>query len=156
MRCQIWYLHALDYNRQQLKVSWFDFLIYLLQYLHHITLIRKIYSTFIKKLLEFINDLSIPCSIYSAQVFDWYLCFGICDWYPLCSLRKLYHETDRQLFDECKYKKPLWNQGHNHTQGTTRNVPWAFFLDTLHQLIEKASHGSDNSQDFDHDNLFYF
>ena len=141
---------------KKLKFSWFDFFIYFLQYLHHVTLICKNYSKFMKELVEFINDLSITCSICSTEVFDWYLCPVICDWYPLCYLCKLYHETDRHLFDEYKHKKPLWNQGHNHTQGTTRNVLWVFFQEHTHPLIETSSRCSYNSQDFDLDNLFYF
>ena len=35
--------------------------------------ICKEYSKFIEKLVEFVNDLSITCSIRSTQVFDWYL-----------------------------------------------------------------------------------
>ena len=46
---------------------------YFLQYLKHITLVCEKYSKFIEELVEFINDLSITCSICSTQVFDWYL-----------------------------------------------------------------------------------
>ena len=65
--------------------------------------------------MEFINDLSITCSICSTQVFDWYLCRiqcnKICFFFkkpliPLCSLCKLYNETDFRLFKEYKRKKP--------------------------------------------------
>ena len=45
---------------------------------------------------------------------------------------------------------------HNHTQGTTRNIPWAFFQEHTHPLKETSSRGSYNSQEFDRDNLFYF
>ena len=67
------------------------------------------YSKFINELVEFINDLSITCLICSIQVFDWYLCrmqykkncfFFKQSLNPLCYLCKLYHETDRHLFDE--------------------------------------------------------
>ena len=44
-------------------------------FIQHITLICKKYSKFIAKLVEFINDLSITCSICSAQVFDWYVSY---------------------------------------------------------------------------------
>ena len=47
-------------------------------------------------------------------------------------------------------------RGHNHTQGTTGNVHWAFFQEHTHPLIEKSSGGSYNLQEFDIDNLFYF
>ena len=42
-----------------LKVSWFDFLMYSLQYLQHLTHLTQHlkYSKFIKELVEFINDL---------------------------------------------------------------------------------------------------
>ena len=46
--------------------------------------------------------------------------------------------------------------GHNHTQGTTKSVPWAFFQEHTHPLIEMSSRGSYNSEEFDLDNLFYF
>ena len=117
------------------------------------------YSKFIKELLKFINDLSTTCSICSTQVFDWYLCriqykknsfFFRKSLTPLCSLCKLYHETDCHLFDEYKHKDPLWNN-HNHTQGTTRNIPWVFFQEHTHPLIETSSCGSHNSQEFDRD-----
>ena len=100
---------------KKLKVSWFDFLTYFLQYLQHITLICKKYSKFIKELVEFINDLSINCSICSTQVFDLHLCPGICDWNPLNSLCNLWHDTDRYLFGKYKHKKPL----RNHLEATT-------------------------------------
>ena len=44
----------------------------------------------------------------------------------------------------------------NHTQDTTRNIPWAFFQEHTYPLIETPSRGSYNSQKFDRDNLFYF
>ena len=58
-------LHLTDpYMRpKKLKFSRFDFLIYFLQCLQHITLICKKYSKFIKELVEFVNDLFITCSI---------------------------------------------------------------------------------------------
>ena len=46
--------------------------------------------------------------------------------------------------------------GHNHTQGTTKSVPWAFFQEHTHPLIEMSSRGSYNSEEFDLDNLFTF
>ena len=48
----------------------------------------------------------------------------------------------------------LWDR--NLTQGTTKNIPWAFFQEQIHPLIETSSRGSYKSQEFDLDNLFYF
>ena len=105
-------------STKKLKIFLIWFLIHLLQYLKHITLICKKRSRFIEELVEFINDLSIACSICSTQVFDWYLCriqykkncfFFKKSLIPLSSLSKLYHETDCHRFDEYKHKKPLWN-----------------------------------------------
>ena len=47
-------------------------------------------------------------------------------------------------------------RGYNHIQGTTISVPWAFFQEHIHPLIEMSSRGSNNSQEFDLDNPFYF
>ena len=89
-----------------------------LQSLRHITLICKKYSKFKEELVEFINDLSITCSICSTQVFDWYLCRiqynKNCLLFKkslilLSSLSKLYHKTDCHRFDEYKHKMLLWN-----------------------------------------------
>ena len=72
---------------------------------------------------------------------------------PLSSLCKLYHETDCHRFDEYK---------QNHCGITLRlkvpqkNIPWAFFQEHAHPLIETSSRGSCNSQECDLDNLFYF
>ena len=105
-------------STKRVKIFLIWLLTHFLEYLNHITLICKKYSKFIEELVEFINDLSITCSICSTQVFGWYLC---CIQYkkncfffkksviPLSSLRKLYDETDRHRFDEYKHKKPLWN-----------------------------------------------
>ena len=102
------------------KVSWFDLLTQMLQYLQHydITLICKKYSKFIKEFEQFINDLSITWSVCSTRVFDCYLC-GIqykknCFFLKksltlLCSICKLYYEFDNHLFGENIHKKSLWN-----------------------------------------------
>ena len=103
---------------KKVKIFWIRLLVHFLQYLKHITLISKKYSKFIEELVEFINDLSITCSVCSALVFDWYLCliqykkncfFLKKSLIPLSFLSKLYHETDCHRFDEYKHKKPLWN-----------------------------------------------
>ena len=48
----------------------------------------------------------------------------------------------------------LWDR--NLIQGNKKNIPWAFFQEQTHPLIETSSRGSCNSQEFDPDNLFYF
>ena len=64
-----------------------------------------------EELVEFLNDLSITCSICSTQVFDWHLCriqykkdcfFFKKSLIPLSFLSKFYHETDCHRFDEHK------------------------------------------------------
>ena len=100
-------LTCLSTRPKQLNISWLDFVTYFLQHLQHITLICKKYKKFIKELVEFINDLSITFSNLFAQVFDRSLWSGICNWFPLCFLSKLYHETGCYLFNECKHKKRL-------------------------------------------------
>ena len=67
-----------------------------------------------EELVEFLNDLSITCSICSTQyVFDWHLCriqykkdcfFFKKSLIPLSFLSKFYHETDCHRFDEHKKK----------------------------------------------------
>ena len=46
-------------------------------------------------------------------------------------------------------------RNRNQTQGTTKNIPWAFFQEHTHPLIQTYSRGSYNSQEFDLDNLSY-
>ena len=98
-------------STNKVKIFLICLLIHFLQHLKHITVICKKYSKFIEELVEFINDLSITCSICSTQVFDWYLCriqykkncfFTKKSLIPLSSLCKLYHETDCHRFDEYK------------------------------------------------------
>ena len=151
-------------STKKVKFSWFDFVIRFLQYWKHITLTRKKYR-FIEELVGFINDLSITCWICSTQVFDWYLChiqykkkflFTKNSLIPLSSLCKLYHETDCIVLTNINKAivESLWDR--NLTQGTAKNIPWAFFQEHTHPLIETSGHGCCNSQEFDLDNLFYF
>ena len=102
---------------KKFKFSWFDFSCTFYN-IKNITFICKTYSKSIQELLEFNNDLSITCLIYSTQVFDWYLCRiqskESCFLFkkyliPLGSLSKLYHKTDCHRFDEYKHKNPLRN-----------------------------------------------
>ena len=126
-------------STKKVKIFLIWFLIHLLQYLKHITLICKKCSRFIEELVEFINDLSITCSICSTQVFDWYLCriqykkncfFFIKSLIPLSFLSKLYYEIDCHLFDKYKHKKPLWKiKSQNHLGTATKlKVPRKTFL----------------------------
>ena len=125
------------YSTKKAKIFLIWLLVHFLQYLKHITLICKKYSKFIEELVEFINDLSITCSICSTQVFDWYLCriqykkncfFFKKSLIPLSSLSKLYHETDCHRFDEYKHKRSLWI----HLGITTKlKVPRCFSKKTL-------------------------
>ena len=115
------------------------------------------YSKFIEELGEFIDDLRITCSICSTQVFDWCLIqykknciFFKNSLIQLSSMSKLGHETDCHRFDEYKHKRSMWN--HLGT-ATKLKVPRKTFLGPL---IETSSRGSNNSQEFDIDNLFYF
>ena len=103
---------------KKVKIFLIWLLVHFLQYLKHITLICKKYSKFIEKLVEFINDLSINCSICSTLVFDWHLCLIQYkknsflfkkSLIPLSFLSKLYHETDWPRFDEYRHKKPFRN-----------------------------------------------
>ena len=77
---------------------------------------------------------------------------------PLSSLSKLYHETDYHRFDVYKQKKAIMESltERNQTQGTSKNIPWVFFQEHTHPLIEMSRSGSYNSQKCDLDNLFYF
>ena len=113
------------YSTKKVKIFLIWLLMHFLQYFKHITLVCKKYSKFIKELVEFINDLSITCSICSTEVFGWYLCcikykkncfFFKKSLIPLSSLSKLYHETDCHRFDEYKHKTSLWN----HLETTTK------------------------------------
>ena len=81
------------------------------------TLTCKI-NKFIKEFVEFINDLSITCSIGSTQVFYGYMCrihyrknvfFFKKSLTPLCSLCKFYLKNDCHLLDEYRHKTPLWS-----------------------------------------------
>ena len=90
--------------------------------IYNITLICRKYSKFIKEFVEFINDLSLIQYVLHRFLTGMRRiqlkknCFFLKrSQTPSCSLCKLYHETDRQLFDEYKYKKPLWN----HLRATT-------------------------------------
>ena len=93
-------------------------------------------------MVEFINDLSIICSICSTQVFDWYLCRiqykENCFFFkrPLIHfsfLSKLYHKTDSHRFDKCKHKKSLQNHLGTATklQVPRKTSPGRFSKNTL-------------------------
>ena len=128
----------------------------------HITLIRKKYSKFIEELVEFINDLSINMFYTSfwlvsvCRIQYKKNCFFFKEYLlPLSSLFKLYHKTDCHRFDEYKAIVELLRDP-NQTQGTKKNIPWVFFQEHTHQLIETFSRGSYNSEELDLDILFYF
>ena len=54
---------------------------------------------------------------------------------PLGSSSKLYHETDCHRFDEYKHIVESLKD-RNSTQGTTKNIPLAFFQEHSHPFIE--------------------
>ena len=63
----------------------------------------------------------------------------------LSSLCKLYHETIAIILTNINkgIVESLWDG--NLTQGTTKNIPWAFVQEYTHLLIETSSSGSCNS-----------
>ena len=102
---------------------------------------------------------------YPTQVFDWYLCriqykknyfFTKQSLIPLSFLCKLYHKTDCHRFDEYKQSHCGITLGPQSNSRYHENIPWAFFQEHGHPLIETSSSGSCNSQEFYLDNLFYF
>ena len=86
---------------------------------------------------------------YATQVFGSYLCpiqykkncfFTKKSLIPLSSLFKLYHETDYHRFDEYKQSHCGITLGLQ-SKGTAKNIPWAFFQEHTHPLVETSSHG---------------
>ena len=140
---------------KKLEFSWFDFLIRFSQYWKHVTFTCKKYK-FTEELVGFTNDLSITGWLCSTQVFDWYLCRIQCK--KNCFFTKKLLITKLIAIVLTNINKAivvlLWDR--TLTQGTTKNIPWAFFLEYTHPLIETSSRGSCNSQEFDLGNLFYF
>ena len=137
------------------KSSWSDFLIHFLQYWKHITLACKKYNKFIEELVGFINDLSITyricytsfwkiVSLLKNLWFRWALCVS----YITKLIAIVLMNINKAIVES------LWHD--NLTQGTIKNIPWAFFQEHTHPLTETCSRGSCNWQEFDLDNLFYF
>ena len=105
-------------STKRVKIFLIWLLVHFLEHLNHITLICKKYSKFIEELVEFINDLSITCSICSTLVFDWYLCLiqykKNCFFFKKFLISLNSYETDCHRFDE--HKKPLCNHLGNTTK----------------------------------------
>ena len=83
----------------------------------------------------------------SAQVFDWYLCriqykkncffTAPCVSYITKLIAIVLTNINKAIVES------LWDR--NLTQGNVKNIPWAFFQEHTHPLIETSSRGSCNS-----------